>query len=266
MTVPLTHGRYRHAGDTGPDPDTVFSLPEAGLTVTTPGEVIEDRVFYGPITVNAPDVTIRNCRIELRIAGTYAIDATAVPATEISAPYSLTIEDCDVNGGLLQILFCIGIFGDTAVKRCHVHSGSDGILFNGDNILLEDNWVHDHVRHPGGHCDATQSVGPGATNAIVRRNRLEAYKVATDDNLNAAMQLGAFSAPIDITVEDNYLDGGSYIINGDLNTSGPHAALFRRNRFGPHFEFSHSRSDITQGSGVDWDDTNVVDATDEPVP
>lgn len=263
MTVPSTHGRYRHAGDTGPTAGTVFSTPEGGLTVTTPGAIIENRIFYGTVKVTAPDVIVRNCKVDLRIAGIYAIDATSVPASLIGGAYSLSVEDCDIDGGLLNVLICVGIFGNTALRRCHVHGGSDGVRLNGNNVLVEDCWVHDQVRFPGAHCDCTQTTG--GLNIISRRNRLEAYKIATDDNFNSAMQVSSDDTDLDLTVEDNYMDGGSYIINGDYNVATAHTAAYRRNRFGPHFRNSYTRSSITTSAGVTWEATNVVDLTDEPV-
>lgn len=261
--VPLTHGRYRHAGNTGPAAGTVFAAPEGGMTVTTNTAIIENRVFYGMVNVQAPDVIIRNCKVILRSSDTYAIDATGVPASLLSRPYSLQIEDCDIDGGIMGAAIAISIFGDTAVRRCHVRGATDGIRLNGDDVLLEDSWVHDQVRYPGGHCDCTQTTG--GLNIIMRRNRLEAIKVVDGDLFNAALQVGALSTPLDLLFEDNYADGGGFTINGGTGAATGHTAVWRRNRFGPHYQFAPSRSGVIDGNGSDWDATNVVDATGVPV-
>lgn len=263
MAVPLTHGRYRYAGDTGPTAGTVFSTPELGTTISTPGVTIQNRIFYGTVAVTAPDVLISNCRIELRGRGIYAIDATAVPVSQTGQTYSLAVENCDIYGGIMHADVTIAVFGNTAIRRCHIHGGTDGVRLNGVNVLLEDSWVRNEVRYLGDHSDVLQTTS--GNNIIVRRNRLEAYSLPDFLAGNAAYQVSVVEGPItNLLFEDNFVDNGGYTINGDL-TAASNSAVFRNTRFGQHYQVYYTRSDIINGPGVSWGTTNVVDLTSEPV-
>lgn len=267
VDIPSTHGRNRNSSNTGVPDGTVFGDPEPAITVTAPGTIIEDRWFYGSITVQAADVTIRRCRIDLRFGGNYGLDATAVPVSALGNTYSLEIQDCDINGGLLGPGGAIFIGNYTAVRRCRIRGGDDCAKIAGVDSLLEDSWLYEQVQYPGGHNDALQTSG--GSNTIIRRNKLEVNNAEFDTMYNSCFQIGDLASDLtDMTFEDNYVDGGNIQINGSLNSGGGITvsnAVFRRNRFGPNYRTSQTRGEVASGSGADWDDTNVDDLTGNPV-
>ncbi len=265
--VPPTHGRFRGSHNTGLPAGTVLGAAENGLTVTTPGTVLEDRLFYGSVAVEAPDVTIRRCKFVLRFGGSYAIDATGVPASQVGATYSLEVQDCEVDGSDLGAAASLYIGSYTAVRRCYIIGAADTVKIGGANCLLEDSWLHEQTQYPGGHDDALQTTSGDAM--IIRRNRLEVMNVEFDTMYNSCFQVGSLSGDLtNLTFEDNYLNGGNYMVNGTGDSENGHLmanTVWRRNRFGPDYRNGQARGDVVNGAAVDWDDTNVDDITGLPV-
>lgn len=266
-SVPLTHGRFRNAANTGVPAGTTLAPFEPGMTITTTGAVIEDRLIYGSVEVLAADVTIRRCKIIMRFGGSYAIDATDVPASLLGNTYSLEVQDCEIDGGDLGAAAGIFIGNYTAVRRCNIMGAADCAKINGIDCLLEDSWLHEQTQYPGGHDDALQTAG--GTNIIIRRNRLEVMNVENDTMYNAGFQVGSLSGSlINMTVEDNYFNGGNYQLNGTTSDENGHTVsntVWRRNRFGPDYRTGQARPSMQTGTGADWDNTNVDDVTGLPV-
>lgn len=233
-------------------PTGVTLTPTDQRTITEDGTVIDGRHLTGRVVVEANDVIIRNSLVETS-TNLYAIHVT-------SGTTGTLIENVEVDnlGGA-----GIGIFmqGSGTVRRANIHSNDDGIRIQADNVTIEDSYIHDLQRKPGGHHDTIQ-IRRG-DNITIQRNNLQAYVESTNDPMNSALQIGSLAGSDRITnlrVIGNLMNGGNHTINGG-GRGEVASALYAHNRFGRDQRFSVQAS--LQNSV--WDNSNVWDDTGMPV-
>ena len=237
-------GRFPDATTTGV-PDGVTLRPSGSLTVTTDGAVIENLRVTGTIKVQADDVVIRNTRIDN--TGRYPIQVEG---------RNLLVVDSEIDGnGTASVAI---LPGEYTLRRVDIHDVLDGPRIEGDNVLIEDSYIHHLHRVEGGHHDTIQiRRGNGI---VIRRNNLQAYNPATGDPMNAAIQIGSLTAPMrGLVVDGNLMNGGNYTINS--GKSGPDPSHYRNNVFGRDFRYGV----LSSGPGVVWDSSNVWQDTGLPV-
>jgi hypothetical protein len=236
----------RDASNTGV-PAGVTLKKSGAIVASTAGQVIEGLDIDGSITIQAPNVTIRNCRI--RSDATYVIG----PLGDFS---SLVIEDTEIDGmGRARFLIVGGGF---TFRRVNGHSAVSDMQINGSDVLIEDSFLHDLVRTPTSHNDVIQ-IRKGK-NIVIRRNSLIA--LTGRDFMNAALQIGSLNGTEQITdllFEENYCNGGNYTINGGgRGEIAPGGATARNNRFGTDFRY-RVKGNLDRGAWT-WKG-NVDDAT-----
>ncbi|MCZ2817360.1 hypothetical protein [Modestobacter sp. VKM Ac-2984] len=183
-------------------------MPTGDLALNTPDEVVEGVLVRGCVTVSAPRVTIRNSVIRCQRPGT---DRAVVGAPGAAGYEGLVIEDSELDGGGI-VDIGVDVSGVT-LSRVNIHHFNDGVRL-GSNILIEDSWVHDMTRIGDLHPDAVQGIS--ADNVVIRGNTLDPTNTETGDLGNAAIQLGSETGTrvsSDVTIEDNFLDGGNYALN-----------------------------------------------------
>ncbi|MBO4205212.1 hypothetical protein, partial [Micromonospora echinofusca] len=205
------------------------------LTLTVPGQVVSGLNITGCVTVQASNVVIRRSKITCS-STTYSIRVLA-PAI------NLVVEDVEINGtGRTSATVCCGEY---TLRRVNIYNTIDGPrLGNRTNIF--DSWIHDLTRVTGSHNDLMQTTG--ASNMVIRRNRLDAYKVSTADPMNACLMIGSEIGPsvTNLLFEDNYCNGGNYSIGVRTDLVGSNIR-FRINKFGRNYRY-----------GIIWDrPTNV---------
>jgi hypothetical protein len=240
-----TPGRFPDASTTGV-PAGVTLRPSGSITVGQDGTVLQGLHVTGTITVAADDVTIRDTLIDN--AGTYPI--------RITSGRNLVVEDSEIDGngaGNVAILP-----GGYTLRRVDIHDVLDGPRVEGDDVLIEDSYIHHLHRVEGGHHDTIQiRHGNGI---VIRRNNLQAFNPDTRDPMNASIQIGSLNGPLTgLVVDGNLMNGGNYTINA--GKSSPDPSYWRNNRFGRDFRYGV----ITGGPGVVWDATNVYDDDGTPV-
>ncbi|WP_157519306.1 hypothetical protein [Modestobacter sp. Leaf380] len=215
------------AGPPGPDntgvPADVDLRPSDDLYITQPGSVIDGLDVDGCVVVRASDVVIRNSRIRC------AEPVTANVVQVENGATGLVIEDTEIDG-LGEADIAVG-WSDYTLRRVDIHSTNDGVRL-GDDVLIEDSWIHDMIRQGGLHPDCIQATT--GSDITVRNNTLDVYNRERDDLNNAAVQLGSETGPRlleRVLIEDNYLNGGNYTVNvrGDTNFQD---VVFRGNRYG----------------------------------
>ena len=221
------------AGPGGPGipvgvPPGVQLTSSPGLTITTPGQVIDGLDIAGPVEVRAPGVLIRNSRIRGSGSGhgIYVRDG------------SVTVEDTEISG------FANGIsHSNWTARRVDIHSmTADGVKL-GSNVLLEDSWIHDLTPAPRAHADGGQ-VQSGVTDTVVRRNSIEVG--SADAALFIAPSLGPSSAG-PLILQQNYLDGGTFtvqIVDGDYGAFFIDDIRFRDNSFGEQHRYGTHRLNV----------------------
>lgn len=196
---------------------TTGDLPIVPNTVTlsTPGQVYENRDVRGCIVVKAKNVTIRN--VKVRCAANYAI---AVNTGGSSNPWNaadaaLVVENVDIDmAGQLEGK-AIAFDGYT-LRRAHIHGGSDCGHF-GVNVVIENTFCNIPAGGPadGPHYDGYQS--DGGRNIIIRHNTIRVPYAQT-----AAILMSTNTSPIrDVSIVDNLVAGGGYSIYCGTDTGGP---------------------------------------------
>lgn len=222
------------------------------LSITTAGAVISGLNINGCVDVKASNVTIKRSKINCS-SGLYAVRT-------YDNVRSLVVEDVEIDGGgQTSAAVCCGNY---TLRRVNVHSTIDGPRL-GSNTTIVDSWVHHLSRVSGSHNDALQTTG--ASNIVVRHNRLEPYNPSTGDPFNAALMIGSTTGPEvrNLSFEDNFCNGGNYTIGirDDLNASG---IVIRRNTFGTNYRYGVVAR--WNHPGISWEtSSNVFLSSGKPV-
>jgi hypothetical protein len=166
-------------------PPGVALRSSAGITVSTPGAVI-DGVDAPWISVDAPNVTIRNSLIRGGI---------------INRRTGLLVEDSTIDGNDGTAI----VDADYTARRLEV-TGTENAFQAGDNVTLEDNWVHDLDTSGDAHTDGIQFSG-GAGNIVIRHNTIDPVPDSVDATSAIIMHTGGGAQNHDVRIEDNLLDG-----------------------------------------------------------
>jgi hypothetical protein len=158
------------------------------------GQVFDAVDLEGRLYVDHPDVVIRRSKL---VGDIYY----AVYTTEEGV--RLTIEDCDITGG---ILVSDGFVG----RRNHLHAAEggyrdDGWIFAADDVLLEDNRIDGLAGDTGAHVDGIQIMG--GDDVVIRRNYIDAASPPIENGgVNAAIFFATDFGPIsNIAVDCNML-------------------------------------------------------------
>ena len=248
--APLPHRAQRPV--TGPKPLTSWpgatttgvpagtALTNSGsLDLRRAGQVITNLNINGCVAVRAPNVTIRKSRI------TCALPTYAIRGYETAT--NLVVEDVEINGGGRNsaAVCCSGY----TLRRVNVYNVIDGPRL-GSRTTIVDSWVHDLVRVPSSHNDALQTTG--GSMIVVRHNRLDAYRLSTNDPMNACVMIGSTTedAVRDLLIEQNYCDGGNYSIGIRSDVVAANIVV-RNNTFGRHCRYG-----VVAGyaqAGILWD-------------
>ena len=244
--APFDAASFPGASDTGV-PDGTVLTPLTGFVVTEAGTVIDGRDVDGEITVAAPGVVIRNSRIEGMGDGL----GVNVRSGDV------TILDSEIVG------FDTGITGDRwTALRVDIHGMTgDGVKF-GDDVTLQDSWVHDLTPGPGAHLDGGQLQG-GVTDLVVRHNTIEVGRQA-----NAALFLAPDLGPSTegpVLIQGNLLAGGGYTlfcVDGDRGTYTIDNITIRGNYFADDHDFGPARVNVP----VTWAGNVMTDGMTVPLP
>lgn len=235
---------FPSAATTGVRPGVVLTDSDS-LTIDEPGTVIEGLRVNGRIVVNADDVVIRDTLVEG--GGTHYPIRIARGVKNVLIEY-VEVHN-DPGGG-------IGVFfngGSGILRYANIHTATDGIRIQADNVTIEHSYIHSLKRVSGGHHDSIQ-IRSG-DHVVIRGNSLLPYLPDTGDPMNAAIQIGSLLGDplVDFTVEGNFMDGGNYTING---IKGLASGTFVGNFFGPN-----SRYGIRSGmpSEIVWRDNRMLE-------
>ena len=219
-------------------------MPSGALQITTPNQVIDGADISGTVTVEAPGVVIKNSRI-------HGNDAYGV----LVGSGSVTITDTEISG------FENAIAGDSWVAtRVNIHSVyGDGVKF-GDNVTLQDSWIHDVTPAADAHADGGQLQG-GVRNLVIKNNVIDMSSAPSANSaLFIAPDLGpSTSGPV--TIDGNWLDGGNYslfCVDGNNGQYFVKNISIINNKFGRGAAYGPSRINVpvTQSGNV-WADTGA---------
>lgn len=186
-------------------PAGVILTPSGGLVINTPGVVIEGLDIRGMVTINADNVTLKNCKIT---SGGWAV------VNITSGSTGVVIENCEING--LNAEGVRGISGQGTFLRNNIHNTEDGIYVTGSNTLIQDNYIHDlQSDWSGPHYDGI-AIDGGVSNIVIRHNTV----INSHDQTSALMIDNYFGSVSNVIVDNNWLEGGGYTVYSDGNFKG----------------------------------------------
>ena len=254
-----------------PDVETVGVKPGVALTpvsglvtLSKPGQVYENKVVTGSISVTAPNVTIRNVKV-IATDEWYAIRSFGWQYDTSG----LLVEDVelDLNGklGIKGIAFD----GYTA-RRVFFHNGSDCAHF-GSNATVEDSLCvsgpdadDDGWPDTTGFCNGPEHFdgfqSDGGSGITIRHNT-----VRIPCSQTSAILMSTNTEPIrNVTVKDNLLGGGGYTLYCNAGPDVPNETV-TGNRFARTWYARSGYWGATTGCGQAdvftgnvWDDTNAA--------
>lgn len=166
-----------------------------GLTVTTAGAMIEGLNIVGQVVINAPNVTLRNCKVT---SNSFAV---ILIKDEISRTL---IKNCEIDG---QGAGGQGIAGQGTFVANNIHDCADGIDVRGNHTRIQDNFIHSMRGTENSHFDGIQADGK-ISDLIIEHNT-----VINEFAQTSALMLDNYWGPIDnVRIENNLLIGGGYTV------------------------------------------------------
>jgi hypothetical protein len=193
-------------------PDATTTGPQAGVTltpytgpttITTPGAVIQNVIINGELTVDAANVTIRNCIIQTN-------DWWGVNGDQAT---NLTVENCKIIGGNLTNS---GILGSGTFVGNDISNVGIGIQLTDGASTVSGNYVHDLFYGNGApHYDGVVALG-GQNHVVIENNTIW----APDENGTAAVFIdNDFGSVNDVVVKNNLMFGDpAYTVHVDQKT------------------------------------------------
>ncbi len=208
------------------------------------GAIVGGLDFQGAVTITAPNVTLRNCRISAK--GWAALDIRSD---------GVTLENCDIDGQAAPGIRGISISGNNvSVRHSNIHNTEDGIYLTGSsNITIENNYIHDlQSQWEGPHFDGIATDG-GITDVVIQGNT-----IVNPHGQTSAIMLSNYFGPIArVRVEGNRLLGGGYTVYSDSQFGGGAISnvSFLNNRMGKgHYGYASMNNNSPEWSG-NIDDT-----------
>jgi hypothetical protein len=198
--------------NTGVTPGTVLSPESGAVTLSTPGQVYENKQLTGVITVTAPNVTIRNVRLIATDPG-YGIKAFGWQS-DVSG-LKLEHVEIDLNGH--YDVKGIAFDGYTA-SNVFIHNGSD-CAHMGSNVTIQDSYcvIGPDANGDGAIDDSSFCDGPehfdglqsdGGRNITIRHNTIR-----NPCGQTSAILLSTNTERIEgVTIDHNLLSGGGYTV------------------------------------------------------
>lgn len=213
-----------------------LTLSSGNMTVDTDGSIIENLHITGRVTVEAANVTIRNCFVDNP-------DDYYVILTESSAT-NLLVEDCTLLGGL-NAQGALSGSGVWVARRLNVYGAADGVRLS-DNCELYDSYIHDLGADEDTHNDGV--TADGFTGWTIQHNT-----IYNPNSQTSCVWVGdPRYDPGSGTFADNLIAGGGYAIYaGPATASGLYVT-------GNHFSTLYYPDCGYYGYCASWSDTNTT--------
>lgn len=236
--VPSACG-YPDATNTGPTSvNGLTQVPEAKTSgpgwswnsnyrtifVSGANAVLDRLDVHGAVVIDAPNVTLSNSRIAA-CGGDSDSDVVAIRyksgseyqgsgARILNNEIQGTPSGCDrrARSGVRDIY---GAAPNALVKGNDISGAGNGITIEHEG-LVEDNWIHDLGHVAGDHHSGISNHG-GAAGVVVRHNTvlLHGQKFAGGGGVSGALTVYSdFGHAQNVTLQDNLISGGSYVVYG----------------------------------------------------
>ncbi len=202
-SVPGQTEDQKFAADATGFPDATNTGIPAGVTlkasgplvINSPGAVIQGLDISGGVIINAPNVTLLNCKVT---SGGYQVVLINKGIT------GAVVQNCEIDnqggGG-------VGIAGQGTFTANNIHGCVDGIDVRGDNTVIQGNYIHGETGPAGAHFDSIQADG-AFSNLTIQHN-----SIINEQGQTSAIMLDNYWGPIDqVKIDDNLLVGGGYTV------------------------------------------------------
>ncbi|MEH2479024.1 uncharacterized protein YukE [Nitrobacteraceae bacterium AZCC 2146] len=205
MATSTSTGGWPDATNTGV-PAGVTLLPSGDVVVNTAGAVISGLDIHGTVYINAPNVTLIDCKVT----------STSFYVVKIATGVTgAVVQNCDINGVGSGNDGSSGIAGQGTFIANNIYNVENGITLQGNNSLIQDNYIHDLKASGSPHYDGIQIDG-GISNATITHNTV----INSFDQTSAVMIDNYFGPISNISVDNNLLVGGGYTIYSDAQFTG----------------------------------------------
>jgi hypothetical protein len=209
MPTPSACG-FPDATNTGVTPGVALTPVNGAVTLSTPGQVYENKVVTGSIWVKAPNVTIRNVKLIMTDSG-YGIRSFGWQNNV--AGLQIDHVEIDLNG--FTDAKGIAFDGYTA-SNVWFHNGLD-CAHQGNNVTIVNSFC-DLPKLPRGstsHADGFQS--DGGHNLVFRHNTIR-----NPNDQTSAILMSTNTSPItNVVIDDNLMSGGGYTVYCGTDEGGP---------------------------------------------
>jgi hypothetical protein len=154
---------FPDATNTGVKAGVNLVVHNGDLVINTPGAVISGLDIKGTVYINAPNVTLENCKVTS--SGYWCVNVkTGVTGT--------VVQDCTIDGTGTGEAGQHAIAGAGTFLRNNIFNAKDAINVEGSNTIIADNYIHDmQTSDPGTHYDGIM-VNGGFNNVLVSHNTM----------------------------------------------------------------------------------------------
>jgi hypothetical protein len=204
--------------------DGVTLTAEREFTIDTPGTVVDSKDIRGCVNIKADNVTIKRSRIRCD---------SYFPVRVYEGGFkNAVLEDDEIDGmNATDGNAAVG-FDYLTLRRLDIHSVVSGPHM-GDDVLVEDSYVHDLIGCQICQNDNIQTSG--ARNVVVRHNTLVNDASGKNTLVVIATEQGSVSG---FTVENNLLAGGNYAVQIRTHNLGfPQGVRVLGNRIVPTWRY-----------------------------
>ena len=245
--------------NTGVDPQVARQTVNGNVTLSTAGQVYQDKTVNGSITVQANNVTIRNVKVNggqifIHWGSTYT---------------GLVVEDTEINlGGNLDSRGIL--YGNYTARRVFIHNGSDCAQLD-YNVTITDSLCvvgpdtnndaqPDNTSFCNGpeHWDGLES--DGGSNYVLNHNTIR----NPCDQTSGILMSTNVAAIKQVTITNNLMGGGGYTLYCNAGPNVP-SEVVTGNRFARSFWTKSGYWGPTTGCNMAdtysnnvWDDTGAT--------
>jgi hypothetical protein len=246
--------------NTGVPAGTKLTQHDGDLVITTAGAHFDALDVHGFVVVKAPNVTITRSYVR----GGPATSARGLITNTTPTATNLVVEDTTLIPDQPSV-YQYGLKGSNfTARRVEVAKGVDSVQIHGDNVVVEDSWLHDNSYFAS---DPYQGNGPSHNDGV---QVLGGQNITIVGNVitgaqNAAMQVTQdYATTSRLRFDDNWVNEGTCSVK--LNNKGEPARLgpvtMSGNRFGRQTSIAGcpilrtSLTDLTASGNV-WEDTGA---------
>lgn len=250
------------AANTGVPAGTALTAYNGNMIITTAGTVIDKMDIHGYVSIKAPNVTIKRSivRGDKCTSGSNGGDIRNYTA----GATNFLIEDVTIRPEFPDVCHDgIKVNQSGTINRVNLSGTVDGVVMFGNNITLQNSYLHDFVTYPS---DPAQGGGPSHSDTIMVQSGTGERIInnsLTGANNSAVMITQDAGITGNLWISSNWIDGGACSLNYGSGGAYKTGLQANNNRFGRSQGISgcaiiHNalKSDLVPSGNV-WDDTGL---------